>query len=25
LEELVWILHPEALPPGNFTLFVHLR
>lgn len=25
LEELVWILHPEALPPGNFTLFVHLQ
>ncbi|MFZ8839952.1 MAG: ABC transporter substrate-binding protein, partial [Pyrobaculum sp.] len=25
LEELVWILHPEALPPGIFTLFVFLR
>ena len=25
LEELVWILHPETLPPGNFTLFVHLQ
>jgi ABC-type Fe3+-hydroxamate transport system, periplasmic component len=25
LEELVWILHPEAAPPGNFTLFVPLR
>ncbi len=25
LEELVWILHPEVSPPGNFTLFVHLR
>jgi iron complex transport system substrate-binding protein len=25
LEELMWIIHPEALPPGNFTLFTPLR
>ncbi|ABL89101.1 periplasmic binding protein [Pyrobaculum islandicum DSM 4184] len=25
LEELVWIIHPEVAPPGNFTLFVHLQ
>nr|WP_287070096.1 ABC transporter substrate-binding protein [Pyrobaculum sp.] len=25
LEELVWIIHPEAAPPGNFTLFVKLK
>lgn len=24
LEELVWIIHPEVAPPGNYTLFVHL-
>jgi len=25
LEELIWIIHPEVLPPGNFTLFTPLR
>ncbi|ABO08938.1 ABC transporter substrate-binding protein [Pyrobaculum calidifontis] len=25
LEELLWIIHPELAPPGNFTLFVPLR
>jgi iron complex transport system substrate-binding protein len=25
LEELIWIIHPEVLPPGDFTLFTPLR
>ncbi|MEM4081959.1 MAG: ABC transporter substrate-binding protein [Pyrobaculum sp.] len=25
LEELIWIIHPEVAPPGEFTLFVPLR
>ncbi|MGC9050830.1 ABC transporter substrate-binding protein [Pyrobaculum sp.] len=25
LEELIWIIHPEVAPPGNFTLFRQLR
>jgi iron complex transport system substrate-binding protein len=25
LEELIWIIHPEVLPPGNFTLFTPLQ
>ncbi|MFN3804157.1 MAG: ABC transporter substrate-binding protein [Pyrobaculum sp.] len=25
LEELIWIIHPEVAPPGEFKLFVQLR